>query len=60
MYTLPLFMDEVLSEETQLMKWVGIFQVRIFWVGIFRGKIFQGGVFCQILHSRSFKLLAIS
>ena len=60
MYTLPLFMDEVLSEETQLMKWVGIFQVRIFWVGIFRGKIFQGGVFCQILNSRSFKLLAIS
>ena len=23
----PLFMDEVLSEERQLMKWVGIFQV---------------------------------
>ena len=27
------------SEERQLMKWVGIFQV-----GIFRGVIFQGGV----------------
>ena len=32
------------SEERQLMKWVGIFQVGIFWVGIFRGGIFQGGV----------------
>ena len=36
----PPFMDEVLSEETELIKWVGIFKVRIFWVGIFRGKIF--------------------
>ena len=26
MYTLPPFMDAVLSEERQLMKWVGIFQ----------------------------------
>ena len=25
------------SEESQTMKWVGIFQVRIFWVEIFRG-----------------------
>ena len=25
MYTLPTFMNEVLSEERQLMKWVGIF-----------------------------------
>ena len=30
MYTLPPFMDEVLSGERQLMEWVGIFQVRIF------------------------------
>ena len=29
--------SEVLSEERQLMKWVGIFQVRIFWVVIFCG-----------------------
>ena len=29
MYTLPQFIDEVLSEEIQLMKWVGIFQVGI-------------------------------
>ena len=29
MYTLPEFIDEVLSEERQLMKWVGIFQVGI-------------------------------
>ena len=38
---LPLFMDEELSEERQLMKWAGIFQV-----GILRGK--GGGV--RILH----------
>ena len=38
MYTPP-FMDEVVSEERQLMKWMEIFQV-----GIFRGAIFQGGV----------------
>ena len=29
--------NEVLSEERQLMKWVGIFRVKIFWVG-FRGE----------------------
>ena len=29
--------NEVLSEERQLMKWVGIFQVIIFWVAMFRG-----------------------
>ena len=40
MYTLPPFMDAVLSEQRQLMKWVGIFQVRIFRVGIFPGAIF--------------------
>ena len=34
-----LFMDTALSEERQLMKWVGIFQVGIFWGGIFQGKI---------------------
>ena len=28
------------NEERQLMKWVGIFQVRIFWMGIFPGRIF--------------------
>ena len=44
MYTLPPFMDAVLSEERQLMKWVGIFQVGIFWVGIFRGVFSKGGV----------------
>ena len=32
--------NEVLSEERQLMKWVGIFQTRIFWVAVFRGEIF--------------------
>ena len=35
-------MDEVLSEERQLMKWVGIFQIKIFWVGIFRGEFSRG------------------
>ena len=40
-YTLPSFMEEVLSEERQLMKWVETFQVWIFqgavwWVGTFR------------------------
>ena len=40
MYILRPFIDEVLSEERQLMKWVGIFQVGIFWVGIFLGGIF--------------------
>ena len=30
--------NEVLSEERQLMKWMGIFRVRIFWVRIFRGE----------------------
>ena len=37
-YTLPPFMEAVLSEERHLMKWVGIFQMGIFWVGIFRGE----------------------
>ena len=37
--------NEVLSEENQLMKWVGILRVGIFfWMGIFRREIFQGGV----------------
>ena len=40
MYTLPPFIDAILSEVRQLMKWLGIFQVRIFWVGIFRKKNF--------------------
>ena len=36
--------NKVLSDERQLMKWMGIFQVRIFWVAIFRwGEgVFQG------------------
>ena len=34
MSTLPLFMEEVVSQKRQLMKWAGIFQV-----GIFRVKI---------------------
>ena len=29
-YTFPPFMDELLSEKRQLMKWVGIFHVGIF------------------------------
>ena len=40
MYSLRPFMDEMLSEERQLMKWVGIFQVGIFCVEIFLGEIF--------------------
>ena len=44
MYTLPPFMDAVLSEERQLMKWVEVFQVGIFWVEIFRRK-FSGWEF---------------
>ena len=40
MYTLPPFMDEILSEERQIMKWVGIFQVGIFCVEIFLKEIF--------------------
>ena len=33
---------EVLSEGRQSMKWVAIFQKRIFWVALFSGGIFQG------------------
>ena len=33
--------NEGLSEERQLMTWVGIFQVRIFWVASFQGGILQ-------------------
>ena len=36
----PPFMVEVLSEERQLTKWVGIFKVSVFRVGTFRGGIF--------------------
>ena len=36
--------NEGLSEERKLMKWVGIFLVRIFWVAIFRG-VFSRGKF---------------
>ena len=35
MYALPPFMDAVLSEKRQLMKWEGIFQVGIFSKEIF-------------------------
>ena len=38
------FMDEVLSER-QLIKWLGIFLVRISWVGIFRGEFSKGEFF---------------
>ena len=38
-YTLPPFMDALLSEERQLMKWVGIF-----WVGILRGEFSRGSL----------------
>ena len=37
------FMENVLSEERQLMKWVGMFQVGISWVGIFRREFSSGG-----------------
>ena len=37
MYTLPPFMDKLLSKERKLMKWVGIFHVGVFWVVIVRG-----------------------
>ena len=47
MYTLPPFMDNLLSEERQLIKWVGIFQVGIFWMGIFQGRIFPWGIFLE-------------
>ena len=42
MYILPPSMDEVLSEERQLMKWVELFQVGTFWVAIFRGGFSKG------------------
>ena len=44
MHTLPPFMNAVLSEERQLMKWVGIFLVGIFCGGDFLVGIFQEGV----------------
>ena len=34
--------NEVLSEERQLMKWVGKFQMRIFWVAILLGEFSRG------------------
>ena len=39
MYTLPPFRDEVLSEERQLIKWVGIFPMGIILVRIFLGDL---------------------
>ena len=47
MYALPPFMDEVLSEERQLMKWVGIFQVEIFRGCFSRGE-FDGWEFSGV------------
>ena len=49
------FMNEVLSEERQLTKWPGIFQVGIFRVGIFQGAvwwvvIFPVGIFLEPLN----------
>ena len=41
MMELP-FMDKVLNEERQLMKWVGMFPVGIFREGIFRGEFYRG------------------
>ena len=38
---------EVLSEERQLMKWVGIFQGGVWWVGIFPGGIFLKPLFLK-------------
>ena len=53
MHILSPFMDELLSEERQLMKWVGIFQVGIFLVGVFwGGELDWGGIlrveFCLV------------
>ena len=42
-YILLPFMDAVFSEERELMKWVGIFQLGNFWVGILRGNVFSWG-----------------
>ena len=36
-------MEDVSSEERQLMKWVGMFQVGTSWVGIFLGEFSRGG-----------------
>ena len=41
MYTLPLFMSKVLSEEKHLMKSMGILQLGISWVEIFRGRFYR-------------------
>ena len=51
MYTLPPFMNAALSEERQLMKEVGIFQMGFFWVAIFRGD-FDGWEFSRQEYSR--------
>ena len=54
----PQFMDEVLSEEKascnglELIKWLGIFQVRIFW-GDFPGESLFGGNFSGGIFSRT-------
>ena len=42
-YILLPFMDAVFSEERELMKCVGIFQLGNFWVGILRGNVFSWG-----------------
>ena len=60
MYTLLPFMDAVLSEERQLMKWVEVFQVGIFWMEIFRRKFsgweFFWGKFSKNRFKHSFSL----
>ena len=71
MYTLPPFMDVVLSEERQSMKLVGIFPVGIFWMVIFWGEgIFQrqfdgwgfslGEIFLEPCVIYCFKILSLS
>ena len=45
LYVVNICQNEGLSEERQLMKWVGIFQVRIFWVAFFQGGGVSSGEF---------------
>ena len=50
--------NEVLSEESQLMKWVGIFRGEIFQVGVWWVGIFMGGIFLEppSINYRSYSL----
>ena len=65
MYALLSFMEAVLREQRQLMKWVAMFQVRIFWVTIFRvgfpgksliGRNFPRGIFVEPFFIKRTKL----